>query len=185
MSFVAALPFLIIELQFFFIMDVQKRNGSVGCKLIRVPKNYWDIFDPIDSVIYSFCPFTLMILANSAIIYKLMMAKFRSAEASSQALSKSATRGTAMLLIVSIGFIILTGPRAVITSIKESNPVERVVLDIMQYLNHAINGMLYCAVGPKFRRKLVKALCSCKNNRIQNVTGSNTGNNPTGTASPI
>ena len=58
------------------------------------------------AILYSFGPFVFMILANFAIIYKFLKAKLRNrdagTESTSQALSKSATRGTAMLLTVSL-----------------------------------------------------------------------------------
>ena len=110
-----------------------------------------------------------MIITNCAIIYKLLMAKFltkrRGTESTCQALSKNATKGTAMLITVSITFIILTGPTGVSFIIDPLNahPIQRVVINLMQYLNHAINGVLYCIVGTRFRNELFKAI-SCRRN---------------------
>ena len=106
-----------------------------------------------------------MTIANAAIIYKLMMAKCRNRNSSAtntqstdQALNKSATRGTAMLVAVSVTFIVLTAPVAVFSarSGKPSHPYYRVFMNIMQYLNHSINAVLYCIPGKTFRNELFK-----------------------------
>ena len=72
--------------------------------------------DIIDSIFYSFGPFTLMFVTYFAIAFKFMRAKFKSnqsTESTNQALIKSATRGTAMVVTVSVTFLILTAPNAV------------------------------------------------------------------------
>ena len=104
----------------------------------------------------------MMIILNGAIIYKFMMArckKRKGSQSTSQALSKSATRGTVMLLTVSSTFIMLTGPQALAWYINPHPPqmVQGIVM-LLQYLNHAINGFLYCIVGSKFRKELFKIL---------------------------
>ena len=75
------------------------------------------IHSRIDAVLYSFAPFTIMAAANTAIIFKLLAAKLRSkrngTESTSQALSKSAVKGTTMLITISMMFIILTAPVAI------------------------------------------------------------------------
>ena len=52
-----------------------------------------------------------MIIVNGTIIYKFMMAKWKArqggTESTSQALGKSALNGTAMLITISMAFIIL------------------------------------------------------------------------------
>ena len=131
--------------------------------------NHRKILDRFDSVIYSFGTFTIMFLVNSAIIYKFIRAKREStqnstSESTSQALSKYALRGTAMVITVSIMFIVLTTPVAIdqITARKLAPyPLYYVFMVSMQYLNHSINGFLYCIVGTKFRQELCKLLKCC------------------------
>ena len=78
-----------------------------------------------------------------------MKAKMKSdqngTEYTEQALSKSATRGTAMLLTVSSAFIILTGPISFLQIFPQnvSDLIHSIFL-IFQYTNHGINGFLYC-----------------------------------------
>ena len=144
--------------------------GYVYCDL---PETYWSIFRLIDSVLYSFGPFCIMIIMNFAIIIKFILAKRRSArdgtESTSQALSNAATRGTAMLVTVSTMFILLTGPLAIGTTLEiQFHPMVQVlVFTIPQYLNHSINAVLYCVVGTRFRTELVNVLCCCKLRRLR------------------
>ena len=103
------------------------------------------------------------------IIYKFIKAKREStqnstSESTSQALSKYALKGTAMVLTISIMFIVLTTPVAIdqITARKLTPyPLYYVFMVSMQYLNHSINGFLYCIVGTKFRQELSKLLKCC------------------------
>ena len=150
----------------FFILGKATLNvfGQKYCDYGNVSLDYtkilWGILIPTS---YSYGPFAIMILANFAIIYKFMVAKCRNrngnTQSTNQALSKSATRGTTMLLTISFMFIILTGPIVLLNSIW---PVENYpylsfeISIILEYLNHAINGFLYCLSGSRFRNELKK-----------------------------
>ena len=126
------------------------------------------ILNRIDSTLYSYAPFTIMIITNCAIIYKFMKAKLRSnnqrcTESTNQALSKSAVKGTAMLITVSITFILLTGPMSFTIAVTNSpHPVLFAVFMFLLYLNHSINGLLYSIVGSRFRKELIDTLCCGK-----------------------
>ena len=133
----------------------------------------------ISSVLYSFGPFIMMFVSNVAIVFKFMRARCinNSTESTSQALAKSATRGTAMVVTVSVTFLVLTTPTAVeyVHTLSHaarlgSNPVYNVLRYISQYLNHSINGVLYIIVGTRFRNELVKT-CRRKE-RSENVSNS-------------
>ena len=57
-------------------------------------------------------------------------------------LSKSAVRGSVMLVTVSFAFIILTGPISIAYTIMDDPPILVYgVTVILQYLNHSINGV--------------------------------------------
>ena len=131
-------------------------------------RKYFRILDRIDSIFYSFGAFTIMFLVNCAIITKFMKAKYQNMmqnfTSTSQALKKYATKGTTMVVTVSIAFIVLTAP----VSIDQASgrkltpyPLYYVFMISMQYLNHSINGLLYCIVGTKFRAELGK-LFKCR-----------------------
>ena len=128
---------------------------SYGFHVCVFLKDYVTSILTIDSVLYSFGPFALMFTTNFAIVFKFMRAKCKSnsTESTDQALSKAATRGTAMVVTVSVTFLILTAPTAVdqallhvITQLAR-NPMYQVFMNFTQYLNHSINGVLYYHCG--------------------------------------
>ena len=117
----------------------------------------------VDSILYSFGPFILMTITNLTIVFKLMRAECKSrhnTESTDQALAKSATRGTAMVVTVSVTFLLLTAPTAVHSILARWYdlvtlfPLYRPFMNSAQYLNHSINGVLYCIVGSRFRKEL-------------------------------
>ena len=67
-----------------------------------------------------------------------------------------------MVVAVSVTFLVLTAPSAVYTasyisrSLGNSLPFYQAFMNLTQYLNHSVNGVLYCIVGSKFRRELIK-----------------------------
>ena len=116
--------------------------------------------------LYSFGPFTLMCITNFAIVLQFMRAKCESmhnisTESTNQALAKSATRGTAMVVTVSVTFLILTVPIALNDAHRfrlHFSPVYEAFMNLTQYLNHSINGVLYCIVGSRFRQEFLKIM---------------------------
>ena len=151
--------------------------------------------DIVDSILYSFGPFTFIFITNFAIVFKFIRSKFNSrsssTESTNQALFKAATRGTVMVVTVSVTFLILTAPTAVsyacsFTIRLDNVPSYRVFQNITQYLNHSINGLLYIIVGSRFRNELLKILCrkerpdtisftqSRNNTSLTSISGSST-----------
>ena len=153
---------------FVYMNSVTITPGRHICR-IKGSRDYKVILYAIDSVLYSFGPFTFMLITNFAIVFKFMKAKCNqnnSSESTSQALVKSATRGTAMVVTVSVAFLLLTSPTAV--NLRKSNntqlvknPLYRAFMNLTQYLNHSINGVLYIIVGSRFRKELLK-IFNCK-----------------------
>ena len=122
-SFVTGVIFLAWDSQFKILGKVALNMfGQKYCHYGNVSLAYykilWGILMPTS---YSYGPITIMLLANLAIIYKFLVAKFRNrydnTKSTNQALSKSTTRGTTMLLTISFTFIILTGPIVLLNSI--------------------------------------------------------------------
>ena len=158
---VAALIIAAFNSQWFFIIENPK---TYYCLHTKVSTSYILIYNRIDSIIYSFGPFAIMGLTNICIIYKFMKAKMalkRGTESTNQALSKSAMRGTAILITVSLTFIILTGPNAIYYSLVTDSfdLMVYVTLHMPKVLNHGINSVMYCIVGTKFRRELFELIC--------------------------
>ena len=156
---------------FIYFVDMNSVTITSGRHICRIKSSddYKVILYAINSVLYSFGPFTFMLITNFAIVFKFMRAKCNqnnSSESTSQALVKSATRGTAMVVTVCVAFLLLTSPTAV--NLRKSNntqlvnnPLYRAFMNLTQYLNHSINGILYIIVGSRFRKELLK-IFSCK-----------------------
>ena len=173
-SLVTAVIFLTFDSQFIILGKMDNDQWGSYCHERNASPGYRKIlFGYMMPILYSYGPFTLMILANLAILYKFIKAKYgnRGSQSTNQALSKSATRGTAMLLTVSFTFIILTGPIAFANSVFHGAAVPHVIYRsciTAQYLNHGINGILYCISGSRFRNELKKTLCLWKEIASQN-----------------
>ena len=161
----SAILFVGFNSQFFFVIKAHKGNlFRVNCDWTN--EAYALIYYRIDAILYSFGPFAIMGLTNIAIIYKFVRAKMAArggTESTNQALVKSATRGTAILITVSVTFIMLTGPFNIYYSMTTyQHPLIDIILRWPMDLNHGINGLLYCVVGSKFRKELVDFLCCRK-----------------------
>ena len=147
-----------------YFVGMESFTKSPGRHICVFKDGYFVILRATDSVLYSFGPFTIMLITNFAIVFKFMRAKCdenNSTESTNQALLKSATRGTAMVLTVSITFLLLTAPTAVnMTQSSETRlsnyPLYRAFMNLTQYLNHSINDVLYIIVGSRFRKELLK-----------------------------
>ena len=159
-SLISALILFAFNAQFFFIYDVEtKSNGKNHC--IWVFQSYEAIYYQIDGFLYSFIPLTVMFTANCLIILKFMLAKLKDrqggSESVNQALSKSAVKGSVMLLTISFAFIILTAPICITYTITVDPPVIVYgITVILVYLNHSINGVLYSISGSRFRHELIQ-----------------------------
>ena len=167
-----------------------KQYGRYGC-LFGFDFDIILILDNVDSTLYSFLPFILMFITNFAIVFKFMTAKCKSnsTESTNQALAKSATRGTTMVVTVSVTFLILTTPTAInmtqsIETQLANNSLYRAFMNLTQYLNHSINGVLYVIVGTKFRSELLKII-SRRKERTQSTSSSQTSHISRSSASCI
>ena len=164
---VAAIAFAVFNSQWFFLVEAREYNALMYCYFTLVNDEYMLIYNKLDSFLYSFAPFVVMGLTNIAIIYKFMKAKMalkHGTESTNKALSKSDMRGTAILITVSLTFIILTGPVSIYFSLfkNASNPMINIALLLPKNLNHGINGLMYCIVGSSFRQELIQLICCRK-----------------------
>ena len=142
----------------------------------------YNIVNSIDSVLYSLGPFLLMFITNFAIVFKFMRSKCKSGstESTNQALSKAATRGTVTVVTVSTAFLLLTALTAVDLAVSSTNPIPynliySTCMIVTQYLNHSINGLLYCMVGTKFRKEFLNIFC--RKEITQRISTSHYNNN--------
>ena len=188
-SFVVSFILAAYHIQGFFIIKANVLpNGNKFCIVDNVSEYYIFIYLKIESVLYSYGPFSIMVLTNGAIIYKFMQASCArdqgGTESTNQALSKSANKGTAMLITVSLTFLILTGPISLFYLNIQIDPVPNRVFLIMRYTNNSINAVLYCVSGSRFRNELMKTFPFrlCRNNTnlhggsqsVSSLTGNST-----------
>ena len=156
----------------------RKSASHLECFYIKGP-GYQKVVNTVDSVLYSYLPFILLVTTNLAIAFKFMRAKCKSnqsnsTESTNQALAKSATMGTAMVVTVSVTFLFLTAPTAVVAAsyrlylITSNLPLLRAFMNLTQYLNHSINGILYCVVGSRFREEILKVICRSRKETTEN-----------------
>ena len=129
-----------------------------GC-VITKHNNYIGM---IHTILYSLAPFGFMLIANIAIISKLMHIKFKGISHTNQSVNKSSTRGSVMVVDSALNFNFSTHPFGSLCIVS------------MQYLNHSINGILYCIFGQKFRNELWKVMMSCKKKEIQSYSTNKT-----------
>ena len=146
----------------FFVTSYYKENYM--CLYNEPFDNYVQIFARVDGVLYSYVPIVIIGTANIAIIYKFIKAKLatnRSGTGStSQAMSSAAMRGTAILISVSVAFLVLTTPPMIMWAVTFRPP--RILVGatfLMQCTNHSINSVLYCVVGTKLRKEMLDRLC--------------------------
>ena len=158
---------------FFLESCFSKSSNQYFCYYSFNP-NVIFIVNTVNSVLYSFGPFALMFITNFAIVFRFMRAKCNgsnSSQSTNQSLAKSATRGTAMVVTVSITFLLLTAPTAVNMALWQNirlsnNTIYRAFMNLTQYLNHSINGVLYIIIGSRFWNELLKLFCKKRKIRM-------------------
>ena len=189
-SGIAFVVFSLFNSFWFFAVKGIKGDGGARfftCWFQDFYVKYRLIYSRIDGVMYSFGPFAIMGLTNIAIIYKFIQAKMASkhggTESTNQALSNAAMKGTAILITVTMTFIILTAPANIVYAITNNvHPLLDPFIRLGVALNHSINGLLYCIVGSKFRKELIATLRCIRRNARSDTTGkssqeSNVSNN--------
>ena len=164
----AAVFYLAFNSQALYFYDQVETPFGEICDYHPSKEQHLITFIQIESALYSLIPFCVLGTTNMAIIYKFIKANLNKGEGSTsstnQALSKAGMRGTAILITVSLTFIILTGPvnfyAITVSDPRNINKALAQGLEALTGLNHAINSVLYCVVGTKFRNEL-KALLKC------------------------
>ena len=135
-----------------------------------------EIWPIIDATVYSFMPFTFLLLFNILIIRELQ--KATAAHGHLQAttdtrppLTNFHRRLTIMLLCISFTFLITSAPNVIHTIIRYKVHTEKgsyenaakiilgnTISSIFLYMMHSINFFLYSISGRKFRQELVEML---------------------------
>ena len=94
---------------YFFVVESSILKSS-GCHTCAYTGGYREILFAIDSILYSFEPFTLMFTANFAIgliFIRVYCNQNYSSESTNQVLAKSVSRRTLMMVTVSVIFLLV------------------------------------------------------------------------------
>ncbi|CAH1797430.1 unnamed protein product [Owenia fusiformis] len=172
--------FFVTNLHFFWTFGYIEinDNGEEEVVCIVADDKYTDFFldtwSWLDTCIASFIPFTIMFVSNVLIIIKVVF--WRSIRKMSSANESKMTTMTAMLLTVNFVFIICTAPIVIYLNFytewypdeddqsqMAKSDLHWAVCNMLQYSSNAINFLLYCVSGPKFRRELSGLWCRKKN----------------------
>ncbi|ELU07541.1 hypothetical protein CAPTEDRAFT_188046 [Capitella teleta] len=163
---------------------IELRQRSIGanqtssfCGAHKRSRFMREMFNYVNFISYSIIPFVCVLILNVCIIVKLI-------QSTPELIAQASTRTHAMvkhrrqlkvtytLLILSLAFLLLTGPYTLHSlivkdtrepKIQARNLLSKTVCFLLMYLNHSINFYLYCISGKKFRKELNKLLCvSCR-----------------------
>ena len=125
-------------------------------------------------VTMSIIPFIILISGNSMIIYKMIKYKVQRVQMSVETKSKEAESTTAMLISISLLFLVTQVPAIVVAMVKrrirdvprsEEFLVRFYLIDgickLLKWVNHALNFVCYCIAGRRFREVLVEMMRQC------------------------
>ncbi len=130
------------------------------------------VYPWISLVIYAFVPFFILGSSNISIIIILIKSRRQQFQASSDSIRQPIKRSpTMMLILASVAFILLTAPSCayhIYLSLNLSWGYEYTMLNlegwdaavtVLRLSNHAVNLVLYCLSGSKFRGQLKNLFC--------------------------
>ncbi|CAH1781213.1 unnamed protein product [Owenia fusiformis] len=151
--------------------DVDGNKNSTNVK-------WHEIYDIIDAVVASYAPFVIMLSANVLIIGRLRFIKYKSDKmASNTSLDDSKLNTmTTILLTINFVFFVTTCPIVVLTNYYHiwfdlntwedytDNELAFAICHMLFYLNSALNFLLYCISGPRFRREFMALIRRLKGN---------------------
>ena len=179
------------NLHFFWTVSLNERGQCASLEDHAYFHN--EVWPWIDATIYSFLPFALLLIFNVLIIYDnrrhLLRRSTLHARRTKETKRNSGFhfRLSAMLVTVSIVFLLLSSPNVILISIRNKYfDFSQGVKDwrdvavyslwsratsFCLYLNHSVNFLLYCVSGQRFRRELINLL-TCKWNVRQMRTSS-------------
>ncbi|XP_067934946.1 galanin receptor 2a-like [Watersipora subatra] len=150
---------------------------------------YEFIWPWVDATVYSFLPFTLLLVMNIIIIVSLSKANarkrkmtnnFQQRKKSEQRQGTISQKLTIMLLSATSTFLLLTAPAVILDILRgqgapyfdlsQTNDMAlyilcRQIARVLLYINHSIKFFLYCILGNRFRKQLFVML-GCKCNSI-------------------
>ena len=145
------------------------KNNRRKCWFTGSRDMYYTVYSQwVMLTIMSVIPFIMLIISNILIIYKVLFYSFRRRNMSTEIKSNDSQSMTAMLVGISVLFLVTQVPAVVISIIKRNLSTAKhnkeylyvfLVIDtifrLFKWTNHAVNFFCYCVSGKRFREELV------------------------------
>ncbi|CAF2564093.1 unnamed protein product [Rotaria sp. Silwood2] len=177
-----------------FLNGYHRPSGTIVCYATRSNSNYiYPQWERVHLVLYNLCPFAIMCICNTYIIFVTVRSSRAQAGAEpNQNYRKNLEKYrqfTALLIIVTFAFVILTLPACIyfvffrnafaVTTPRSYRFMIQILLNSIQFTSHGINFFLYCFSASSFRHELYGMLrevlynCHCIRCRFLNTTRKN------------
>ena len=151
-----------------YIQHITKNNRK-KCWFTGSRYIYYTVYSQwVMLTIMSVIPFVALVTSNILIIYKVLIYSFRRRNVSTEIKSNDSQSMTAMLIGISVLFLITQVPAVVISIIKRNLNSEthseeylyiflviETIFRLFKWTNHAVNFFCYCVSGKRFREELV------------------------------
>ena len=166
---------LLVNGHFFWTFRLSSEAETHSCTIVEQHVPFISLqWTWIDFTFYSLGPFTLILLGNIGILIKLTYVRYRQ-KRSNISTGVKITSMTAILLVISFMYLVTTAPISIYLIIINAGWFDDVspyteagvnlawaVVNMLNYINNAINFILYCVSGPRFRRELLSHFCPGK-----------------------
>ena len=144
------------------------KNNRRKCWFTGSKDVYYTVYSQwVMLTIMSIIPFIVLIISNILIIYKVLFYSFRRKRMSNEIKSNDSQSMTAILIGISVLFLITQVPAVIVSIIKRNVSSEThskeymqvfMVIDtifrLLKWTNHAVNFFCYCVSGSRFREEL-------------------------------
>ena len=169
-AFIAVVATLVVSciVNFDSILYVQYSPTAEGKKCLM--DNYYKVYTQwIMLVIMSIIPFIVLVTGNILIIYKIVTYSIKRKQMSNDVKSDDSQSMTAMLISISVLFLVTQVSAVVVTILKQNLgkvtkeylrgfAVTETVFRLMKWSNHGLNFVCYCICGKRFRKELCAML---------------------------
>lgn len=166
-----------------FLNGYRTPSNKIICYATHSNPNYiYPQWERVHLVLYNLCPFAIMCICNTYIIYvTVKSSQSQTSIGSNQGNRKNIERYrqfTALLILVTFAFVILTLPACIyfvffrhdIAFVTQRNYrfTIQILLNSIQFTSHGINFFLYCFSASSFRHELYWMLrelvyrCRCR-----------------------
>ena len=144
-------------------------SGMINCYSTRSNPGYiYPQWERVHLVLYNLCPFMIMCICNTYIIYVTVRSSHVQIEAASREGRRKSLEKyrqfTALLIIVTFAFVLFTLPACIYFVFFRNNFASRmqrshrymiqILLNSIQFTSHGINFFLYCFSASSFRYEL-------------------------------